>query len=199
MISAVVLAAGLASRMGRPKQLLRLGGETLVRRAVATALAAPVDEVVVVIGSAADQVQAELRTLPVRLVLNPRYAEGMATSLRAGVQALAPDSEAVVILLADQPLLRPEVVAALVERYRADRPPLVVPTYAGQRGNPVLFARALYPELLEAQGDAGARAIVARHLHEAAVVSFEDARLQTDVDTWEEYQALKAALERPGA
>ena len=195
MISAVVLAAGLASRMGRPKQLLRIGGESLVRRAARTALASPVQEVVVVVGAAAEEVRNEIADLPLRVVVNPRFADGMATSLRAGVAALAPESEAVIVLLADQPLLTREVLEALVRRFRETAAPLVVPRYGGQRGNPVLLARALYPELGEVSGDAGAREVVAQHIHEAAFVDVPDARAQRDVDTWEEFEDVKALAE----
>jgi molybdenum cofactor cytidylyltransferase len=198
MISAVVLAAGLASRMGRPKQLLRIGGETLVRRAARTALAAGVDETIVVIGAAADEVGAELADLQVRAVVNPRYAEGQSTSLRAGIQALSPWSEAVVVLLVDQPLLRSEVVAGLISTFRHTGAPLVRPLYAGRRGNPVLFAAALYPELASVQGDAGARDVVRRHEAQAALVPFEDAHAQLDVDTWQEYEAVRALAEGGG-
>ena len=198
MLAALVLAAGRASRMGQPKQLLTLGGETLVRRAARTALASPVDEVLVVVGNAAEAVGAELADLAVRLVPNPLFADGLSTSLVAGVRALAPQTQAVVILLADQPLLTPDVIGGLVARYHETRAPLVAPRYAGQRGNPVLFDRALFPELLAATGDEGAREAVRRHAAEAAWVDFADARAQLDVDTWGEYERVKALLEHPG-
>lgn len=198
MISALVLAAGRATRMGQPKQLLRIAGETLVHRAARTALSAGVDDVVVVVGNAAEEVCADLADLPLRTILNPDYADGMATSLRAGVRALAADSEAVVVLLADQPLLESRIVAALVERFRRSDAPLVVPLYAGRRGNPVLFARALYGELAQVSGDAGARELVAAHLAEAAQVELDEPAAQMDVDTWEEYEWVKALVEGSG-
>jgi molybdenum cofactor cytidylyltransferase len=195
MISALVLAAGQASRMGQPKQLLPIAGTSLVRRAVETALGSPVGEVVVVVGRSADEVEHELQGLAARVVRNDRFAEGMSTSLRAGVGALAPHSEAVIVLLADQVLLSTDVVASIVTRYQASRAPLVIPVYGGQRGNPVLFASHLYTELLTVEGDAGARSVVAKHLGDAELVTFDDSKLQMDVDTWDEYQAAKAAVE----
>jgi molybdenum cofactor cytidylyltransferase len=196
MISALVLAAGKASRMGQPKQLLRIGGTSLVRRAVDTALGSPVGEVVVVTGQSADEVERELQGMPVRVVRNDRFAEGMSTSLRAGVGALSADSKAAVVLLADQVLLSPDVISKIVMRFESSGAPVVIPIYGGQRGNPVLFASRLYAELLGAEGDAGARSVVARHLAEAELVAFDDPSLQMDVDTWEEYQSAKLLLER---
>src|SRR5581483_4820969 len=165
-------------------------------RAATTALASPVDEVVVVLGGAAEAVQAELADLPLRTVVNPRYADGLAGSLRVGVEGLAPDSEAVVVLLGDQPLMRRDVIVALIERFRHGDVLLVVPVYAGTRGNPVLFGRALYPELCAQEGDTGARAVIRRHLGRAALVEFADATPQLDVDTWEDYEAVRALVER---
>ena len=178
--------------MGTPKQLLEINGQTLVRRAATTALSSQVDEVIVVVGGAADQVRASLEGLPVRSVLNPDFVEGMSTSLRVGVQSLQAESQAVLVLLADQALLRPEVLNALVERYLESGAPIVLPSYAGTPGNPVLLDHSLFPELLAVQGDAGAREVVRRHLGEAVIVPFADANLQLDVDTWDEYQTARS-------
>ena len=182
--------------MGTPKQLLPIGGQSLVRRAASTALASGADDVVVVIGQAADEVEHELRGLAVRSVRNERFAEGQATSLNAAVRALSPETSAAIVVLVDQPLLTAMHVSAVIERYRIDRPPLVLPIYSGRRGNPVLFDRTLFPELLAIEGDQGARDVIARHWNEAALVELGDAESQRDVDTWDEYLAMKALLER---
>lgn len=194
MIVAIVLAAGQSTRMGRPKVLLRLGGRALVRAVVEALEAAALDEVVVVVGPEQAAVASELAGTRARIVPNPEYARGQSTSLRAGVRALSPAVEAALIALADQPLLGPDVVRALVERYRATRAPVVQPVYAGRPGNPVLFDRSLFAELLAVTGDVGGREVVARHRDELVRVEFADERPGRDVDTPAEYEALLEEL-----
>src|SRR5262245_36397489 len=128
MITAVVLAAGTASRMGRQKLLLPVGeGQPLIRLSVERILAAGLEDVVVVLGRDADAVAAALAGLPVRTVVNPRYAEGQSTSLRVGLDALRPETEAAVIALGDQPLPAPALIGRLVTAHRQTRQPIVVP------------------------------------------------------------------------
>jgi molybdenum cofactor cytidylyltransferase len=194
-----VLAAGVGSRMGRPKQLLMLHGETLVHRAARTAIEAGLDDVVVVIGQAADEVERALSFLPVRIVRNTRYLEGMSTSLRSGLEGLGRDWRAVVVMLGDQPLLSPEIVRSIAAAYVSSAAPLVVPVFAGRRGNPVLFDRSLLPELLAVEGDAGARDVVWRHALEAVEVPFEDAQAQFDLDTPDDYEAARRMFGDDGA
>ena len=170
--AALILAAGASTRMGRPKQLLDWGGRPLVRAAAETALAARLDPLLVVVGGARAGVEAALAGLPLMIVANPDYASGQSTSLRAGIGALGPDAGAVVVLLGDQPFVSAAIVERLVAEWRASAAPIVAPTYAGQRGNPVLFARALFPELLAIQGDQGARAVLAADRARIHLVDF---------------------------
>ena len=190
MIAAVVLAAGLSSRMGRQKLLLPMaGGQPLIRLAVERLLAAGLDDVVVVLGRDAEAVGAALAGLPVRTAVNPRYAEGQSTSLRVGIEALAPSTEAAVIALADQPLPDPALVARLVAAFRASGRPIAVPRYADGRGNPVLFAAALFEELRAVTGDRGGRAVVAADPSRVTEVPV-DAPMPLDVDTWADYRRV---------
>jgi molybdenum cofactor cytidylyltransferase len=195
VIAVLLLAAGSSRRMGRPKLLLELGGRTLVRRAVEQALAAGPGEVVVVVGPNRDEMARALAGSGARLVDNPDHLTGMASSMRVGVAALAPETEAVVVLLGDQPFQGPEVIPALVGEYRASGRPIVVPVYAGQRGNPVLFDRSVFPELLVQQGDQGGRAVITADPARVATVAFESEQPQRDLDTWDDYLAARAALE----
>jgi molybdenum cofactor cytidylyltransferase len=195
MIAAVLLAAGLSRRMGQHKLLLRLRGKPLLLHAVQSALAAGVDETVVVVGYRAEAVRAALAGQPVRVVENPDYAQGQSTSLRAGVAALGAEVQAALVLLGDQPLLTADVLRALITVWRQTGQPLVAPVYEGQRGNPVLFARALFPELLAVTGDQGGREVVQRHAQEVATVPIADPTAGLDVDTWQEYQALLARMQ----
>lgn len=188
-VSGVLLAAGRSSRMGRPKQLLTWHGAPLVRHAAQTALNAQLSDVIVVIGAEALNVRAALADLPVRIVQNDCYAEGQAASIRAGVAALAPDAEAVMIMLVDQPLLQAATIDQLIAAWQ---PPwlIVAPQHTGQRGHPVLFARPLFDALRAITGDLGARNVIKAHADVLKVVEVADAGVVIDIDTPEMYRRL---------
>ncbi|HEY8476348.1 MAG TPA: nucleotidyltransferase family protein [Chloroflexota bacterium] len=199
MIAAVVLAAGASTRMGQPKQLLRLGGESLVRRVTRVALAAGLHPVAVVVGHAADAVRGEVADLPVLVVENPGYARGQSTSLHVGLRAVAPHARAVVVLLADQPLVLPALLQRLVDAYQDAGKPIVVPARGGRWGNPVLLDLGLLPELLAIEGDQGARAVVRRDPRRVLVVEVDTPAIHLDVDTWEAYEAVLRGYPWSGA
>jgi CTP:molybdopterin cytidylyltransferase MocA len=195
VIAGLVLAAGASRRLGRNKLLLPYRGETILSATVSRLLAAPLDRAIVVLGHAAAEVGAAAN-LPLDprllLVANPGWEEGMASSLRVGLEA-AGEAEAVVIALGDQPNLDPQIVADLLSAHR-DGARLALAVLAdaasdeGVRpGHPVLFARALFPELLALRGDVGAREVVKRHWRAAAKVV---AKPLQDVDTEDDYRAL---------
>ena len=196
MIAAIILAAGQSSRMGQHKLLLPLLGKPLLLHAAASALAAGCDDVLVVVGYRAEAVRQLLSDQPVRVVENPDFAQGQSTSVRAGIAALTPQTEAALILLGDQPLVSPAILQRLMLAWRDTARPIVAPYYAGQRGNPVLFARALFPELLTVTGDQGGREVLQRHAAEIYIAQTEAAQ---DLDTWQEYQTLLNQLEHPTA
>jgi len=190
VIAAIVLAGGASTRMGRPKQLLPFAGGTVLSTVVDRILASSVDRVVIVLGHEADALRRAAGLSPdprVAVVVNPEWAEGMASSLRRGVAACA-DADAVVIALGDQPGIEPEGVVRLVEVFRAGAP-LAVTVHGDERGHPVLFARSLFPDLLALRGDVGAREVVTGHWAEAAKVA--GSRLP-DIDTPEDYEACAA-------
>jgi molybdenum cofactor cytidylyltransferase len=187
----LILAAGAATRMGRPKQLLDWDGRPLVRVAAEVALAAQLSPVLAVVGSAQTEVAAGLAGLPLQIVPNPDYVAGQSTSLRTGIAALPPEVAAMVVLLGDQPFVTAAIVARLVAEWRASAYPIVAPIYAGQRGNPVLFAREIFPELLAIQGDRGARAVLAANPARIRPVLFDDPRPLADIDTPDDYERLR--------
>jgi molybdenum cofactor cytidylyltransferase len=189
--AAVILAAGNASRMGQPKQLLDWGGRPLVRLVAEVALAAHLLPTTVVVGAARREVAAALAGLPLHIVENPNYLEGQSTSLRAGVAALPPGVGAALVLLGDQPFVSATIVERLVAEWRHSQAAIVAPVYAGQRGNPVLFTRAIFPELLAVRGDQGARAVLAADPSRVRLVPFDDDRPLADVDTPEDYEKLR--------
>ncbi|MCX7682664.1 MAG: HAD-IIA family hydrolase [Anaerolineae bacterium] len=189
-IAAVVLAAGASTRFGQPKQLLDWGGKPLVAHVAEVALAAGFARVIVVLGYQAGAVRAALDTRPVQTVMNWRWKEGMSTSVYAGLVALPLDTEAAIFLHCDQPLVTPDLLRALVARFRESGAPIVYPSLAGQQRTPVLFAAELFPELAAVSGDEGGRALIARYAHRAAMLPVSDARVLADIDTPADYEQL---------
>ena len=190
MISAIVLAAGQAARFGQCKQLMQLGDKTLVEHVLDTVNASAVDDIVVVLGAHAEEIRRRVKFRRERIVINPEYAVGMSTSIHAGLRALQPATDAAIIMLADQPFVSPQTVDRLADEYRKRKPPAVVPTYHGARGNPVLVDKSLFPEMLALQGDVGFRAIFTKHPDSIVKVAVDDVGIVTDIDTKEDFDDL---------
>jgi molybdenum cofactor cytidylyltransferase len=195
VIAGVVLAAGQSARLGRPKQLLPVYGEPLLRYTLRRILASSLDDIIVVIGHEADAVRAAIADLPVKIVLNPDAARGQSTSVIAGLRALSPEAEAVVFLLADQPTVDPDVIDALIAAWRETGAPVVAPRYTDRIGNPVLFDRRVFPELTALEGDAGARRIIRAHERSGTLQLVPvETPAPRDVDTEADYAALSTSL-----
>jgi molybdenum cofactor cytidylyltransferase len=193
-IAGVVLAAGLSTRMGQNKMLLDVGGQTLVRRAANTALSAGLDPVMVVVGHESERVQAALAELSCTAVLNPEYASGMNTSLRAGIAALPEDVSAAVVLLGDMPLVDPSMVRALVDTFRRKPAPLVISMFGEVVAPPILYASFLFAELLELTADARGKRVIQHHRAEAVELSWPPETL-TDLDVPADVERVLARLE----
>ncbi len=189
-VAAIVLAAGASQRMGRPKQLLPVGDKTMLQHLVDVVRASPAEPVVVVLGHRAEEMRVSLQEEDVAIVVNEDWEAGLSASVQAGLNALAPDVRAALFVLADQPALTAEVIAQVVERYRRTRSPIVVPTYRGQRGNPVLFDRALFLELMQVKGDQGGRSLLSRYPSRVEEVAVSSAGVLVDIDTPDDYQRL---------
>ncbi len=196
-IGAIVLAAGSSSRMGRPKQLLPIGGQPMVRRVTESMCETSLAQVVVVVGAHAEAVTAALAGLSVDIVANEDWAAGMSTSVRAGLGALRPEIQAALIALADQPALTPDLLRTLVARHQSSGAPITAPFYQGQRGNPVLFDRQLFPELLAVEGDRGGRALFARYQGQIERVEVDDPAVIQDIDTIEDYESMPESPSHP--
>ncbi len=194
-VAAVVLAAGQSRRMGGPNKLLiEVGGKAMVRRAVEAALSARCTPVVVVTGHMQEQVEATLAGLPVKLVHNPAYAEGLSTSLKAGIEALPETADAAVVCLGDMPRVTGRLVGALIAAYNpTEGRSIVVPTHGGKRGNPVLWGREFFAEMKDLAGDVGAKGLIGRHDDQLAEVEMGDDASLVDVDTPEALRALTGA------
>ena len=189
MIAALVLAAGLSRRMGRPKLLLHLGGQPVIRRTVAP-LVGQFADVVVVTGPSATDIHEALAGLPARFAVNPRPEDGQGISMASGVAALDPATRAVLIVLGDQPVLPPAVIPALLAAFERTGKAIVAPVYRGFQGTPVLFAAEVFPELRALTGDRGARSVVMAHPERVERVEF-DLPEPADVDTPEDYARLR--------
>ncbi|MCF8150551.1 MAG: NTP transferase domain-containing protein, partial [Sulfuritalea sp.] len=194
-VAALILAAGSGSRMGGDNKLLRpVGGVPMLRRVANAALASRCNLVRVVTGAAAVSLEASLAGLEVEFTHNPHHATGMASSLRAGIEALAPEVDAVVVLLADMPRVDGGHIDRLLAAFDPQRPAIIVPMKDGRRGNPILWPRRYFAEMLGVQGDVGARELLQRHAAQITGVDFDDDAIFADVDTPE---ALAAIGESP--
>ena len=182
--------------MGRNKLLLSLGEETVVRRAVSAALEAGLGPVLVVLGHQSERVAKELEGLTYTAVLNPHYAEGIHSSLRAGIAAVPKEAEAALVMLADMPFVTSSMVRTVLERYRGGTAPLVVSNYEGVDAPPMLYDRSLFSELLALQGDGCGKRVVKRHRSESQVVTWPATAL-VDLDVPADVDAVRASLEAP--
>ena len=191
-VAVIVLAAGRSTRMGGPNKLLaELGGRKLVRIATEQALASKARGVIVVTGHQAELVEQALAGLDVKFVRNPDFAAGLASSVKAGIAAVPPDADGAVICLGDMPLIDAGLIDRLIDDFAADRGHLiVVPVAEGRRGNPVLWSRRFFQELMTLDGDVGARHLIAKHSEAVAEVAVQGEGAFLDIDT---PQALEAA------
>ena len=194
-VSAILLAAGSGSRFGGRKLLAPYRGRPLIESSLANLIGAPVDETLVVVGDGAERLGPVVEPYGVRVVENPEWEEGQSTSVRAGLLALGPEVGAAVVLLADQPLVGPEAVGRLVAAFE-EGAEVAVATYGGERRNPVLFGREVWPLLLrELTGDEGARTVLRRHPDLVREVPCEGVGDPVDVDTPEDLHALERVRE----
>jgi len=196
-IAGLVLAAGRSTRMGGPNKLLEeINGKPLVRIVAEQALASRASPVIVVTGHQRERVERVLAGLPVTVVHNRDFADGLSTSLRAGIKAVPPDADGAIVTLGDMPQVSAKLIDRLIAAFDPERGALVViPTIDGKRGNPVLWARRFFPDLLAVEGDIGARHLIAGYAEAVAEVAIEDAAALTDIDTPEALIAVRAAMD----
>ena len=189
-IAAVLLAAGRSTRMGAANKLLAdVGGKPMLRWAAEAALASKARPLVVVVGHEAPGVSAALAGLDATAVVNPDFAQGLSTSLKAGIAAVPAGCDGALVLLGDMPQIEACDLDRLIEAFAPGA--IVVPMHAGRQGNPVLWARAHFPELMRLQGDAGAKCLIAAHRDAVREVELGTARILADVDTPDELQRLR--------
>jgi molybdenum cofactor cytidylyltransferase len=197
-IAAIVLAAGRSTRMGAVNKLIvDIGGKPLVRIAAEQALASKARPVIVVTGHQREKVESVLKGLDVTVVHNPDYADGLGTSLRSGIAAVPDTADGAIVCLGDMPQVDAGLIDKLLGAFDPERGALVVvPVIDGKRGNPVVWARRFFKDLMSVQGDVGARYLIGSYAEAVAEVPVDSAAALTDVDTPESLSAVKAEIER---
>jgi molybdenum cofactor cytidylyltransferase len=196
-VAGLVLAAGRSTRMGGPNKLLEeINGRPLVRIATEQVLASRAKPVIVVTGHQKERIERALAGLPVTFVHNPDYAEGLSTSLKAGIAAVPAQADGAIVCLGDMPQVSAALIDRLIAAFEPERGALVViPTIAGKRGNPVLWARRFFPDLLAVEGDVGARHLIGGYAEAVTEVALDDGGALIDVDTPEALIAVRAAMD----
>ncbi|HET9881333.1 MAG TPA: nucleotidyltransferase family protein [Candidatus Binatia bacterium] len=190
MIIAVVLSAGESSRMGRPKALLPIQGQKFIERIIRVIGQSRVGRTIVVLGHHADQLRGQIEHLPVEVVINPDYRSGQLSSLQVAIRHIRDDDrcDGMLVHLVDHPFIDVALVDALIESFFETKKMIVVPSYKGKRGHPVIFSRELFGELLNAPLDQGAKAVVNAHRQETLEIEWHDEGITLDIDTPELYR-----------
>lgn len=192
MIAALILAAGQSRRMGRPKMLLPWGQLTVIEHVIDTFLSAGVQEVLVVTGGAREQVERATQFYPVRRIYNPDYETGeMLSSLQMGLREMAPEVEAVLVALGDQPQIRGGTVRQLLDAYSHKPSTLIVPSFQKRRGHPWLVQRTLWNELLSMDSSRSPRDFLNAHAGEIHYVEIDNPSILADLDTPQDYEVSR--------
>jgi molybdenum cofactor cytidylyltransferase len=190
MIVAVILSAGESSRMGRPKALLTIDGETFIEHIVAALRRSGLERVVVVLGFNAEELRRKIEHLPVEIVLNPNFSQGQLSSLHVAIRHLEQESDCdgMLVHLVDHPYIDSTLVRNMIQKFAGGQKLIVVPRHHGKRGHPVIFARALFAELLNAPPELGAKAVLHAHQVDTLEIDTEDIGITIDIDTPELYR-----------
>ncbi|MBW4504398.1 MAG: nucleotidyltransferase family protein [Scytonema hyalinum WJT4-NPBG1] len=191
-IGAIVLAAGASTRMGQPKQLLHFQGRSLLHHTVEVVVASVCKPIIVVLGAYAEKMHQEVNQLPVQVVENPQWHEGMGASIEVGITALnsaTKEIEGVVLTLCDQPFVSCDVINQLVAAYYSTGQGIIASEYAGTLGVPALFSRKFFSDLMNLQPTSGAKQLIKKYSHEVFPVSFAAGAI--DIDTPQDYEELQ--------
>ncbi|AGB41025.1 putative MobA-like protein [Halobacteroides halobius DSM 5150] len=192
MVSAIVLAAGMSTRLDKDKskQLLSLGKKTIIETVINKLLASEVEEIIVVVGYQAGMIRSLIQSKEVKICYNKDYKLGQSTSLKKGLLSIASNCKAILCVLADQPLVRKETINQLITEFKVEGELIVAPEYKEHRGNPVLFSADLKSEMLKISGDRGARDLIDKYRKQSKLIKVDDQGVIFDVDTKEDYLRL---------
>ena len=187
-ISAILLAAGESKRMGKNKLFLSWGKRTILEHCLQTLLRSKVKEVVIVLNDPMKEKRDRLKDRKVKVVMNPHYKKGMSTSIRCGLKALDPKSNGILIALGDQPFIKTRTINALIGAFGRAKGKIIVPSFRGRRGHPVIFHRKYEEELLRLRGDAGGKTIIMKHPEDVHIIPVKSEGVIRDIDTWRNYK-----------
>jgi molybdenum cofactor cytidylyltransferase len=190
-IAVIILAAGRSARLGSLKQLLSYRGKTLLQHTIDTALESQASPILVVLGSGKDAIKKELEQKQVFILENSSWESGMASSISCGItnlQELAPESEAAILMVCDQPFVNAKLLNNLITKHKDTRQSIVASSYANTLGTPALFHQSLFSELLVLEGESGAKSLIKKYSLQTGFVSFDQGSI--DIDTRENYRNL---------
>ena len=187
-ISAILLGAGESKRIGANKLFLPWGKKIVLTHCVDTLLKSTVKEVIVVLGDRTKVMESQLKGRKVKVVMNPHYRKGMSTSIRRGVRAIDPNSHGILIALGDMPFLVSRTINSLIRAFGQGKGAIIVPSFRGRKGHPVIFHRRYKKELLQLKEDVGGRSIIERHPEEVRWVQIRSEGVLKDIDTWKDYK-----------
>lgn len=187
-ISAVLLGAGESKRMGVDKLSLPWGRKTVFLHCFDTLLRSEVREVVVVLGIQNKEIKKLFQGRKSKVITNPYSDRGMSTSIQKGIQTIHPSSDGILIALGDQPFLKTRTINVLIRTFDQRKGGIIVPSFQGRRGHPVIFHRKYKKELLNLRGDVGGRSIVERYPEDVRVVPVKSIGVVKDIDTWQDYK-----------
>ena len=194
----ILLAAGMSKRYGMPKQLIKLGGKTLIRRILEAAISSRLDRIILILGHHSEAILEQLvdfKTDPrLHIGINPAYRKGMSHSLRLGLEMARADFSSVMFLLADQPLLDAALIDQMLECFWTSDKDICVPVCGGRRRNPTLFSRRFYSQISKLHGDTGARHIIRSHPESVQAVEMDDPLCFFDIDTPNDLNKLKTLM-----
>lgn len=197
-VAGLVLAAGYSSRMEKFKPLLSLGGRLVIQRVIETLRQGGIEDVTVVVGHRASDIVPIIEELGAKTVLNPDFASGMYSSVKAGIGAIADRCDGCLLLPVDVPLVRPATIERLLHTQANSRPPVLYPVFRNRRGHPPYISSRLFPEILSSDGTGGLCSILARHAAEAAKVAVYDEGVHWDMDTPADYAVVSTLARRDG-
>lgn len=186
-ISAILLGAGESKRMGVNKLLLPWKKKTVLQHCFDTLVQSNVKEVVVVISDRAKGMKNQFKGRKVKVIMNPHYRKGMSTSIQRGIQAIDPGSEGILVAFGDMPFVMGRTINSLIRAFAQRKGGIILPSFQGRKGHPVIFHKRYKKELLRLEGDVGGRSIIERHPEDVGVIPVKSEGVLKDIDTWRDY------------
>lgn len=189
MVRAIILAAGESRRMGKVKLLLPFGEKTIIETVIDSVIQSDIDEVLVVLGSNAENIAEKIRNYPLMTTVNPNFRDGMLSSIQWGFENVPESIEAVLVMLGDQPLVTSSVINRIIQTYKQTKKGIILPVYHKRRGHPILIDFKYRDEVKQINPDTGLRELVHNHTQDILEVEVDDPGILKDIDTLEDYKA----------